>query len=123
MKSLEPVQEKSLKKIKIILYLTIALQWTGRAGKLILLFSAATQLQCPGLIFMLHISHLLLLILPEELLASSISSFVHGMPGGTQLLEDWQDKAHPQEKQIVFSRMFETICHLLREIGSHFEVL
>lgn len=68
---------------------------------------------------MLHISHLLLLILPEELLASSVSSFAHGMPGGTQLLEDWQDKAHPQEKQIVFSRMFETICHLLCEIRSH----
>lgn len=67
---------KKLKKPQnnIILYLTTALHWTGRqAGELILLSSAATQLQCPELIFMLHISHLLLLILPEELLAWSVS--------------------------------------------------
>ncbi|KAF2977095.1 hypothetical protein EK904_007880 [Melospiza melodia maxima] len=47
--------------------------------------------------------------------------FAHGMPGGTQLLEDWQDKAYPQEKQIVLSRALvqATICHLLHEIRSY----
>lgn len=47
--------------------------------------------------------------------------FAHGMPGGTQLLKDWQDKAHAQEKQVVFSRILvqAATCHLLHEIRSY----